>query len=72
MGHHQVAKLQNGALAQRALFPEVHLGKLAHRARVIQRLFHRRIRQVVQMLHEIDTQHLLQALRQRPGPCGSG
>ena len=52
----QGMKLANVALIPNPVFTQLNPRKLAHRLGVVQRLFHTRIRQVIELLHAIDPQ----------------
>jgi hypothetical protein len=57
----QVAELADRGLVGGRFSAQIDTDKLAHGARVVQRLFHRRVRQVEPVLQEMDAQHPLQS-----------
>ena len=59
----QVAKLAHRGLVRHRLRSQINPRKLAQRRRVVQRLFHRWVRQIEPMLEKINPQHLLQLFR---------
>jgi hypothetical protein len=56
----QVPEVQNRGLIGCPVVGQIQPRERAHRGRVVERLFHRRIRQVEPLLHEVDPQHPLQ------------
>jgi len=67
----QVTEPQNGALVGQALLAHVQPGEFAKHRRVVQRFFHRRVRQVEPLLQEVDAQHGLDRKR-RATAFGAG
>ncbi len=65
----QVAKLAHRGLVRHRLLPQIDAHKLPQHRRVVQRLFHRRIRQVEPLLQKINPQHPLHSHR-RPSIAG--
>lgn len=63
MGFQSMAELADCGLIGGRLPTQIDVDKLAHRARVIQRLFHRRVGQVEPMLQKVNAQHPLQPCR---------
>jgi hypothetical protein len=55
----QVAKAAYRRLVRHRLAAEIGADETAHRQRIVERLFHRRVRQVEPLLQEIDAQHPL-------------
>jgi hypothetical protein len=55
----QVAEAAHRRLVRHRLAAKVDANKTPHRRRIVQRLFHRRIRQIEPVLQEIDAQHPL-------------
>ena len=55
----QVAKLADGGFVGHRLAPQINAREPAHRHRVVQRLFHRRIRQIEPVLQAVDSNHPL-------------
>ena len=53
----QVAELEDRRLVGHGIVGQVQTGKATHRLDLVQRIFHRRIRQRVPLLHEVDPQH---------------
>src|SRR5215472_1893689 len=56
----QMPELAHRGFVRHRLGPQVNPRKLAQRRRVVQRLFHCRVRQVEPLLQKINPQHLLQ------------
>jgi hypothetical protein len=56
----QVTEPAHRRLIRRGLLRQVHTGKCAHRQRVVQRLFHRRVRQVEPVLEKVHSQDRFQ------------
>ena len=70
----QIAEAADYGLIRRRRHPEVHAHKTPQCGRVIQRLFHTRIRRVEPLLHEEHPQHDREPHRLYPFPfewCGS-
>src|SRR6185312_3908964 len=59
----QMPKAQDRRLVRNRILGELDTGKAAHRLRVVQRVLHRRVREVDPVLHEVDTQHPFQRHR---------
>ena len=59
----QVAKVQDPLLVRNTAPGQRQLGKFTNRIAVTQRFFHRRIRQVEPLPHEVDAQHHFQRIR---------
>ena len=62
----QVPELAHRGLVRHRLRSQINPHKLAQRRRVVQRLFHRRVRQIEPLLQKINPQHLLQFFRPPP------
>lgn len=62
-----MAELANGGLIRHRLAAQIDADKPSHRARVVHRLFHRRIGEVEPVLQEMDLEHPLNANRRAPG-----
>ena len=62
----QVAKLADGGFVGHRLTPQINARKLAHRHRFVQRLFHRRIREIEPVLQAVDSNHPLKLDGQAP------
>src|SRR3974390_501248 len=58
-----MAEFANRGLIRHRLCPQINPCKLPQCGRVIQRFFHRRVRQVEPLLQKINPQHLFQFLR---------
>jgi hypothetical protein len=61
----QAVKLADGVVGHR-LAPRINTCKPTHRHRVVQRPFHRRIREIEPVLQAVDSSHPLQSDRQMP------
>ena len=59
----QVAKAQDGALIGQVVLAGIQASELTEHRRVVQRLFHARVRQVEPLLQEMDAQHGLHGKR---------
>ena len=59
----QVTKVQDRRLIGNRIVAKLALGKSAHRVHVVQRFFHRRIRQAEPLLQAVDAQHRFQGNR---------
>jgi len=57
----QMAELAHRRLVRGRLAPQVDAHEPAHRCRVVQRFFHRRVRQRVPLLQEVNAQHALES-----------
>src|SRR6516164_4615138 len=53
----QMAEAAHCRLVRHRLAAEIDADKIAHRHRIVERLFHRRVRQVEPLLQKIDAQH---------------
>jgi hypothetical protein len=62
----QMAKPQDGAFVGKMVLPHVQSGKLTEHRRVVQRLFHGRVRQVEPLLQKVDAQHCFHRKRWTP------
>jgi hypothetical protein len=60
-------ELANGGLVRHRFGAQIDTDKAPHRARIVQRLFHRRIRQVEPVLQKMDPQHPLHSDRRPAG-----
>ena len=67
----QMPEVQNRRLIGNRIIGQIQSRKRAHRGRIVERFFHRRVRQVEPLLHEIDAQHPLQG-HHRPTPLALG
>ena len=65
----QMPKAQDRRLVGDIVTLQLDAGKAAHRLDLVQRVLHRRVRQRVPLLHEVDAQHLLQGLGLGPLPA---
>ena len=65
----QVAELEDRRLVGHRVVGEVQTGKAAHRLDLVECIFHRRIRQRVPLLHEVDPQHCRQRHRRTATPA---
>ena len=59
----KVAKLADRRLVRRRLPPQVDAHKTTHRPRIVQRLFHSRVRQIEPVLQKVNAQHALNTHR---------
>ena len=59
----QVPELEDRRLVGHRVIGQIQPGKATHRLDLVQRIFHRRIRQGVPLLHEVDPQHRRQRHR---------
>src|SRR6516164_7123517 len=59
VGLQQMAEAAHRGLVRHWLAAEINADEIAHRQRIVECLFHRRIRQVEPLLQEIDAQHPL-------------
>jgi hypothetical protein len=64
----QMPKLAHRGFARRRLLPQIDPHESPHHRRVIQGLFHRRVRQVKPLLQKINPQHPLHSHRRAPIP----
>jgi hypothetical protein len=62
----QVAEAAHPRLVRRRLAPKVDPDRIPHRRGIVERLFHRRVRQVEPVLQEMDAQHPLDPTGGRP------
>jgi len=65
-------KLTDGRLVGHRLAAQIDADKLPHGARVVQRFFNRRIRQVKPLLQTMQSQHALNPHRWTARPLGLG
>jgi len=65
----QVAELEDRRLVGHRVVGQVEPRKAAHRLDLVERIFHRRIRQRVPLLHEVDPQHRRERHRRTPAPA---
>ena len=59
----QMPELEDRRLAGHRVIGQIQPGKATHRLDLVQRIFHRRVRQAVPLLHEVDPQHRRQRHR---------
>ncbi len=63
----QMPKAQDGRLVRQAIPTDLKTCELLEQQHVVQRLFHRRVRQAEPLLKEVNTQHRLHRERRTPG-----
>lgn len=63
VGFERMAKSQNSAFVRQACSPRVKSCKFTVQRRVVQRFFHGRVRQAIELLQDVDAQHGLHGKR---------
>lgn len=67
----QMAELAHRGFVRGRLAPQVDAYEPAQRCRVVQRFFHRRVRQRIPLLQEVDAQHALEPHRRPTAAVGA-